>query len=175
METLHIGSLTLEPLTVSHGEEMFALLSAPEIYRYLDYAPPSSVRHLQALYATLESRRSPDGTQHWLNWVIREPVHGLVGYVQATVGQSGSAWIAYVLGAQYGGRGYATLATRRMMGHLVEDYAARRFLATVERDNAKSITVLERLGFSRAGLRESREHDLSATELLFIREVTSAV
>lgn len=175
MEALHIGSLTLEPLTVGHAAEMFALLSAPEIYRHLDYAPPSSVQHLEELYATLESRRSPDGTQHWLNWVIREPVHGLVGYVQATVGQSGSAWIAYVLGARYGGRGYATLATGCMMEHLIEAYAVRRFLATAERDNAKSITVLERLGFSRAGLQESREHELSATELLFIREVTSAV
>ena len=175
METLHIGSLALEPLTAGHAAEMFALLSEPELYRHLDYAPPSSVQHLEALYATLEGRRSPDGTQHWLNWVIREPVHGLIGYVQATVGQSASAWIAYVLGAQYWGQGYATLATHCMMEHLVAAYAVRRFLATVERNNAKSLAVLERLDFSRAGLEESGEHELSGTELLFIREVTRAV
>ena len=42
-----------------------------------------------------------------------------------------------------------------MMEHLVEAQPVRRFLATVERDNAKSVIMLERLGFVRAGLQES--------------------
>jgi ribosomal-protein-alanine N-acetyltransferase len=171
MQTLRAGPLVLEPMTVGHAREMFVLLSEPDLYRHLDYGPPASVQYLEALYVTLEGRRSPDGAQHWLNWAIRGPAQGLVGYVQATVGRSGSAWIAYVLGSRHWGRGYATLATQCMMEHLVEAYAVRRFLATVERDNGKSITVLERLGFERAGLQESRDHELSGTELLFTAEV----
>jgi RimJ/RimL family protein N-acetyltransferase len=168
MQTLRVGPLVLEPLVVAHTEDMFALLAEPELYRHLDEAPPPSVEWLQARYARWQARRSPDGQQQWLNWVIREPEGRLAGYVQATVHPDGSAWVAYVLGRSSQGCGYATVATRCMMEHLGEHFAVRRFLARVEQANEKSIAVLRRLGFSEAGSDESTRHALSATERLFV-------
>ncbi|NJM91265.1 MAG: GNAT family N-acetyltransferase [Myxococcales bacterium] len=153
---------------------MFELLKAPELYEHLDYPPPPSVEHLQSNYTKLERRRSPDGKQHWLNWVIRKQDAGLVGYVQATVTEGGSAWVAYVLGRNRWGNGYATLATRCMMEHLVAHYAVRRFLATAERSNSRSISVLKRLGFAEAQAEESVRHELTPTELLFVAPAGSA-
>jgi hypothetical protein len=43
----------------------------------------------------LESRRSADGQEQWLNCVIRLPTSELIGYVQATVDANGRAAIAY--------------------------------------------------------------------------------
>src|SRR5215831_1824035 len=100
---------------------MFAVLSDPAIYEY-ENEPPSSVDWLRERFARLESRRSADGTQRWLNWVVRLRPVGLIGYVQATVFPSGRAAIAYVLASNYWGRGLAGEACQAMIAELAEDY-----------------------------------------------------
>jgi hypothetical protein len=88
----------LEPQTVAHAEEMFEVLSDPAIYEF-ENEPPESLEWLRERYRKLETRRSADGTQHWLNWVIRLPTSELAGYVQATVHPDGAlrsptSWVA---------------------------------------------------------------------------------
>ena len=118
LRTLATDGLVLEPLTAAHAEAMFALLADPALYRYIDEAPPPDVEYLRARYARLETRASPDGRQHWLNWVVRLPEQPPLGYVQATVLDNGSAWVAYLLGSEHQGRGHATRATAAMLAHL---------------------------------------------------------
>jgi hypothetical protein len=84
MRTLETAALTLEPQRAQHAAEMFAVLSDPAIYEY-ENQPPASLEALRRRYAALESRRSPDGREQWLNWVIRLPAGEPIGYVQATV------------------------------------------------------------------------------------------
>ena len=86
---------------------MFEVLADPLIYHYLDHPPPLSLGHLRQTYARQETRRSPDRSQLWLNWVIRQCDGPLIGYVQATVVDPPTAWIAYVLASEYWGHGYA--------------------------------------------------------------------
>ncbi len=109
MHVIEAGSLTLEPQTAAHAEEMFAVLSDPAIYEY-ENEPPPSLEWLRARFTQLESRRSANGQERWLNWVIRLPTSKLVGYVQATVDPNGRAAIAYELSSAYWGRGLARQA-----------------------------------------------------------------
>ena len=88
MRTLETAALTLEPLTVRHADEMFAVLGDPAIYEY-ENEPPASLDALRRRYAALESRRSPDGSEGWLNWVIRLP-SGAALARDASVGRSGA-------------------------------------------------------------------------------------
>ncbi len=169
MQSIEAGTLRLEPLTTAHAEAMFEILAEPGIHRYLDYPPPPSVEHLRDVHHRLEARRSPDGSQRWLNWAIRDPEGPLLGYVQATVTASGTAWVAYVLSTRHWGRGHGRIAVRAMVEHLETVYAVRRFLATVEVENRRSIRLLERLGFHAATTEELEGHDLSSTERLFVR------
>jgi ribosomal-protein-alanine N-acetyltransferase len=169
MQTIITPALTLEPLLASHAEEMFALLSDDEIYRYLDYAAPASADYLRSVYQRLESRRSPDAREAWLNWVIRPLDQPLAGYVQATVEPDRSAYVAYVLGSRYWGHGYAHRAVQAMLDHLVSAYSVDRFLATVEADNQRSIRLLERLEFHPIATHELDGHQLSTTERMFMR------
>src|SRR5919109_5115976 len=92
MRTIEAARLTLEPQTASHAVEMFDVLSDPAIYAY-ENSPPRSLEWLRTRFEKLESRRSPDGMQRWLNWVVRLKTGALVGYVQATVYPSRSAAI----------------------------------------------------------------------------------
>ncbi len=99
---------------------------------------------------------------------MRDPDGSLPGYVQATVTASGTAWVAYVLSPRHWGRGHAGIAVRAMVEHLETAYAVRRFLATVEAENRRSIRLLERLGFHATTTEELEGHDLSSTERLFV-------
>ena len=148
LRAIDAGLLTLVPQTAAHAEEMFAVLSDPALYRY-ENEPPESLEWLRARFARLESRRSADGREQWLNWVLRLDAR-LIGYVQATVHPDGQAAIAYVLSSAYWRRGLATQAVAAMIAELVEHYGVRRLSAVLKRDNLPSRRLLERLGFSLA-------------------------
>src|SRR3989442_10656364 len=146
MHVIETGSLTLEPQTAAHAEEMFAVLSDPAIYEH-ENEPPPSLEWLRTRFAQLESRRSANGQEQWLNWVIRLPSSELIGYVQATVDRNGRAAIAYELSSPYWGRGLARQAVQAMISELVE-----------------------RLGFSPASLEQPMKHHVEPGERLMQRD-----
>ncbi|MEO8103182.1 MAG: GNAT family N-acetyltransferase [Betaproteobacteria bacterium] len=169
MQALTTERLLLEPLVVAHAPSMFPVLADAAIYRHLDYGQPPSLDYLRDVYGKLELRKSPDGSETWLNWIVCPLGKPPVGFVQATVFSPASAWVAYVLGSAHWGQGYAIEATTAMVGHLGSAWGITRCLATVEVANAPSIRLLERLAFHRAGNEEAEAHDLLPTELLFVR------
>ena len=169
MNIIQTARLTLEPQTAAHADEMFAVLGDPAIYAYENEAP-ASVEWLRARFARLESRRSADGTEHWLNWVIRADAGPLIGYVQATVHADRSAAIAYVLASAHWGRGLASEATAAMIEALVEHCDVGQLIAVLKRANQRSLRLLERLGFAPATPALHTAHPIEADELLMARD-----
>ena len=147
--SLQGNGLRLEPQTARHAPAMYALLRDPALYEFLDQAPPASEAALRERFTRLQTRRSPDGSQHWLNWVIRLADGRLAGYVQATVYPDHTANIAYVLGHAFWGRGIALEATRCLLDELPRGDKVRQAFATVDQRNARSLRLLRRLGFTR--------------------------
>lgn len=170
MQVIAGTGLTLEPQTVAHAEEMFLVLSDPAIYEY-ENDPPPSVEWLRARFARLESRRSSDDREQWLNWVIRLPSSGLVGYVQATVRPGGRAAIAYVLSSAYWGRGLASEAVRAMIAELVKSYEVHTLAAVFKQENHRSMRLLERLGFKPASPAEHVKRQVETGERLMELEI----
>ena len=169
MRTIRTERLVLEPQTASHAEEMFAVLSDPAIYEY-ENAAPRSLEWLRERFARLETRRSADGTQHWLNWVIRIPGSGLIGYVQATVHPDGRAAIAYELASRFWGRGFARAAVEAIVPALKHDYGVLRLSAVFKRRNHRSQRLLERLGFSPATPELHAELGAEPDEMLMLKD-----
>ncbi len=170
MQTIQTPSLTLEPQVAAHAAEMFLVLSDPAIYEY-ENEPPASVEWLRVRFRKLETRQSADGTEQWLNWVIRLPTSALIGYVQATIYANGTAEIAYVLSSPYWGRGLAHQAVAAMIAELVAQYNVQRLLATLKRANRRSLRLLERLGFTQATPELYAQHQVEPDELLMQREI----
>lgn len=166
MRVLRGDGVSLEPQVAGHAAEMFAVLRDPALYVFTDDKEPVSEEWLRARFARLESRRSPDGRQHWLNWVVRNDAGEAVGYVQATV-EGNVAEIAYVIGLAHQGRGYARAACRAMLAELAEAYRVRRVTATLDPENTASLALLGRLGF---GL---EREDVAAHEAHYIRGLVS--
>lgn len=148
MRVLAGEGVILEPQTAAHAAELHAVLDDPALYVFTDDKGPPSLAALTERLRRLESRRSPDGTEHWLNWVVRNAEQAVIGYVQATVRPGGEAEIAYVFGRAFWGRGFATRACDLMLESLAGEYAVTRATATLDPRNTASLALLRRLGFS---------------------------
>ena len=152
MQTLHTSRLVLEPLRAAHADALYPILCDPRQLEYVDERAPASLEALRERYSRLETRRSADGSEQWLNWAIVAPELGpdAIGFVQASVLEDRRAWVAYEVGPAWWGRGFATEATYAMVDHLALHYAVTRCLATVDARNERSWRLLQRLGFRRA-------------------------
>lgn len=168
MRRLETLRLTLEPQTAAHADEMFAVLSDPAIYEY-ENEPPISRDWLRSRFAMLETRQSADGTEQWLNWVIRLPEGTLIGYVQATVFADRRAMIAYELGSAWWGRGFAQVSTRAMIAELRAQYQVHALSAILKGGNFRSRRLLERLGFTIATNTERDIAQVDADEILMLK------
>jgi RimJ/RimL family protein N-acetyltransferase len=169
MNALATERLRLEPQVAAHADEMFAVLGDPAIYEH-ENEPPPSVEWLRERYRKLESRRSPDGREWWLNWVVRLSSSEPIGYVQATVHPDGRAAIAYELASRYWGQGLAQEAVRAMIAELARGYGVRRLSAVLKASNRRSRRLLERLGFTPAPGGSQAQPPVDPDELLMVRE-----
>jgi RimJ/RimL family protein N-acetyltransferase len=142
--------LRLDPLTVGAAGEMVAVLADPALYAFTGGAPPS-LADLRRRYAAQATGAAPDGSQGWLNWIVRDGTSGrALGYVQATVEQAGedrSADLAWVIEPGSAGRGYATEAATAMLGRLREQ-GVGTFTAHIHPGHSASMRVAERLGLA---------------------------
>ena len=167
MRHIQTNGLRLEPQVAAHAEEMFIVLSDPAIYEY-ENAPPKSLALLRNRFARLESRQSSDGSEAWLNWVIRVPNDALIGYVQASVYADGRAAIAYVLHSTHWGQGLARRAVQVMIAELSRHHQARKFSAVLKRENFRSSTLLTRLGFMPASAEQAISFGCEADEIAYV-------
>jgi RimJ/RimL family protein N-acetyltransferase len=148
MSPVETGRLILEPITLAHASELYAVLRDAALHRYTGGEPPT-FEELQQRLARWAAGSS-DASEEWLNWVIRIRSTGTVaGYVQATVFSDGSAAIAYVVGSEYQHRGIATEATRVVVETLSERGGIARIVAYIHPDHVASQRVAQRVGLER--------------------------
>lgn len=128
---------------------MMRVLADPRTHTFIPTDPPTDENALRERFERQNSRRSPDGEEHWLNWVVSVGDKA-IGTVQATlVPAQAYASIAYVFHPEAWGCGYATQAVRAMLEHL-EGLQIERLEAHIDTRNVASQRLVERLGFRRA-------------------------
>ena len=111
---------SLAPLTVDDADEMITVLGDERMYGFTGGDPPS-LDQLRERYRRLVVGHSADGTQQWLNWVVRVAADDVaVGVMQATVADDGSsADVAWEVGVPWQGRGIASEAARAVVEWLI--------------------------------------------------------
>ncbi|WP_019010354.1 GNAT family N-acetyltransferase [Deinococcus aquatilis] len=144
--------LRLEPQVAAHAPVMVAALADPRSYLYIPGKPPTDTEALRRRFAHQESRRSPDGANLWLNWIVYSGQTAL-GTVQATVELAErTAAVAYVFGPGAWGQGYASESMRAMLSFLHAGLGVETFVAHLDTRNAASRRLVERLGFVQTDL-----------------------
>jgi len=151
---------------------MFGVLSDPAIYEFENEPPPSQA-WLVERYTALERRASKDGTQTWLNWVVRLPTGELAGYVQATVLRSGAALVAYELASPFWRRGIGSNAVSAMLQELRANYRVHRFAAVLKATNYRSLALLRSLEFRPATTAQVLEFGAAPDELVMVKSAAA--
>lgn len=153
-ETIRTRRLVLEPLRVTHAEEMTGVLADPALYAYTGGEPPT-VEALRERYRR-QTAGSPDPAVAWCNWVVRPagPEQPATGYVQATVDCSAPdgpvAEVAWVTGTRWQGRGLAAEAARGLVAWLREQ-DVRTVVAHVRPGHRASAAVAAAAGLTATG------------------------
>jgi ribosomal-protein-alanine N-acetyltransferase len=168
MRSIFCSPCMLEPQAATHARDMFVVLSDPAIYEF-ENEPPPSEEWLRNRFRLLESRRSADGREQWLNWVIRLPGGGLAGYVQATVLENHSAFVAYELHSRHWRRGIGSCAVRAMLQELHARYEVTDFIAVLKAANYRSKGLLEKLGFAAASPEQQALYRDEPDELVMLQ------
>jgi len=128
---------------------MFAGMSDPALFRWIDDAPPPNAAALERRYArvTAPGAGAPD---RWLNWAMRvADGRDYAGHVEVTLHLDGVAHLAYFTFARFARQGLAREACAAVLAALRDDYSAREAIATMDVRNVPSWRLVESLGFVR--------------------------
>ena len=145
--------LHLEPLTTAHTAELHPVLADPALYAFTGGTPPTA-EELRARHARQVGGASPDGSEGWLNWVLRRrDTRSVAGFVQATLTRDGddlTADLAWLVGTTSQGRGLASEAAVAVVAAL-RGHGVARFGAWVHPGHAASGAVARRCGLAPTG------------------------
>lgn len=152
-EPLDAPRLHLEPLRVDHAQAAAAALDDPGLHVFIG-GSPASAEQLADRFRRQVLGHSQDGSQGWLNWMLRRRDTGqLVGTVQATLRRDGdsdrdgavAAGLAWVVTTDQQGQGFAQEAAGAVVAWL-RGSGVTRLECCIHPGNAPSIGVARALG-----------------------------
>lgn len=154
-EPIGTPRLQLEPLRVDHAAEAAAAFDDVALHTYIG-GSPAGVEQLRSRYERQVVGQSADGSQIWLNWMLRRLDTGeVIGAVQATVSDTDeegrSAEVAWVIATDHQGQGYAREAATAM-GAWLREHQAGGLLAHVHPEHGASAGVARALGLRRTSI-----------------------
>ena len=140
----------------SHAKAMFSILADSQLYSFTGDEPPESQAALEERYRYLESRKSPDESQLWLNWLVTLANNKTpIGYVQATVSESHSD-IAWLIGLHWQGNGYASEAASALAKWLQKN-GVKAIRCCIHPNHVASQRVAINTGFNKSSTVEDGE------------------
>jgi len=160
-EAMRTARLELEPLRVEHADEAAAVFDDVALHAFMGGAP-ASAEQLRKRYRQQAVGHSPDGSEAWVNWLLRRHDSGeLIGTVQATVspaapradaaGEPCSAEVAWVIAGPHQGRGFACEAAIAMAAWLRRS-GVTTILAHIHPEHGASVGVARALGLRRTAV-----------------------
>lgn len=146
---LRSARLELEPLRFEHAAEAFELFDDPRLHTWTG-GEPATRDELETRFARQSVGRSRDGSQGWLNWMLRHrDTELLVGTVQATLERDGHgelrAELAWVVASDQQRRGYAREAAV-VVADWLRACGVAALLAHVHPDHGASVGVARAVG-----------------------------
>ncbi len=135
---------------MEHATELAPVLADPLLHTFIG-GEPLDREQLQARYQHQVAGRSADGSQRWLNWLVRDHRDGqALGTVQATVVTQPEglvAEVAWVIGTRYQGQRYATEAAILLVAWL-RYHRVIRVVAHVHPQHKTSMAIARATGLA---------------------------
>jgi RimJ/RimL family protein N-acetyltransferase len=142
------AQLHLQPLTAAHARHLYEGLCDMRLYALMPDEPPASLAALEARYAKLEARISPDGKQRLLNWAAFDVERkGYIGRFEATALETGHVHLAYIVFSPFWRHGYGREGVALMLRHFLAYPWLESALVEIPPDNMPSRKLVESLNF----------------------------
>ncbi|NUR87044.1 MAG: GNAT family N-acetyltransferase [Nonomuraea sp.] len=137
--------LILRPLTGDDFEDYAAMLADPEVSGGLAETVGTSPAEAWRSLATFIGHREIRGFSHWA--LVEKDTGSFVGRAGPWQphGFPGLG-VGWSLARPYWGKGYATEAGRAALRYCFEELGATEVVSIIKPDNARSISVAERIG-----------------------------
>jgi RimJ/RimL family protein N-acetyltransferase len=142
--------LQFRPIAPWHSDALFRALDFDSVYEFVNSPRPASPSEVSSRIDRYIRGPLPGSNEVWLNFVVLVGLQ-VIGHIQSTIVES-RAEIAYMFSPVVAGQGYATKSALWLIDHVEKTHAICDFWATSDPRNVKSISLLERCGFTNAAL-----------------------
>jgi RimJ/RimL family protein N-acetyltransferase len=150
-DQLETPRLRLRRPTSTDLPHMCELESDPEVVRFTPMANPLPPERTEARLReqiAKQTERAPLGV-----WMAETKAGDFVGWFMLLRTLEPDPELGFMVLRRHWGKGYATEAARRLVELGLNELGYGAILATVNRENAASAKILEKLGFERTGTR----------------------
>jgi ribosomal-protein-alanine N-acetyltransferase len=149
---LQTSRLTLRPLEAGDAENLHALMSDAEVMAFWDIAEIEDIDLTRTILADQLDQVARKTALYWA--MIRIADGAFVGCCDLSEIDRWHhrAEVGFIVGRQFWGDGYTLEAMQAVLNHAAQTLRLRRLTARTHLGNARSVRLLERLGFAQEGL-----------------------
>ncbi|WP_326523481.1 GNAT family N-acetyltransferase [Sphingomonas sp.] len=138
--------LAMRPQSAADAEALFEAYGDAHLMTWWSSGPHTSVAQ------TVEYLTASDLPSDWRGWTMVDRDSGdVIGTLAAGNVRPGVVEVGYMVIRRFWGRGYARESVTRLLDLLFAEEGHRRVMADVDPDNAASIGLVKRLGFTLEG------------------------
>lgn len=127
-----------------------AVVGDERVTSWLSFDRLTRDQQAQRLNGAIERTKADPRTEYYLAVTLREDDR-LIGFARLGLGGARAAKLGYAIAADHWGHGFATDAAKALIRFGFSDLGLHRITAAIGPDNAASIAVVRRLGFSPEG------------------------
>jgi RimJ/RimL family protein N-acetyltransferase len=147
--------LIYEPLRRSHTDELAAVLLNQQVYSYISERPPTADEYRKRVEHILRGPPASKPGLSFENYAVRlAPTGEVIGTLEATT-HDALVEVAFLFGPQHWGKGYATEGLSWFSALLLGRSATTGLWATTHPRNVRSVTLLDRCGYTQVEPRQA--------------------
>jgi len=153
--TLHGVQLTgdkvrLREFRADDLDDTDAILGDALVTRWLSFDSRTREQQSEVLTGAIERAKHTPRTEYYLA-ITTHADDRLIGFVRLGFSGVQAAKLGFAISAPHWGHGYALDAARTLIGYGFATLGLHRISAAIGRDNAASIAIVTRLGFTQEG------------------------
>lgn len=147
---LHGENVVLRDFTDADIDDIFAIVGDDRVTRWMSFDSRSHTEAQQMLNGIRKRAQNEPRTEYYLA-VTRHDDNRVIGFARLVESGVRAGKLGYSIHADYQGFGYATDAARIIINFGFDVLHLHRITAAIGPDNAASVAVVKRLGFTHEG------------------------
>lgn len=153
-----VGSaVALREFTTEDVDDVLAIVGDHTVTRWLSFDNRSHAEAAAMVKGAIERAQADSRTEFYFAVTKKSPDH-VIGFARIELAGVKAGKLGYAIAAGEWGHGYATDAVRTLTAFAFRELGLHRVSAAIGPDNAASLALVERLGFTREGVLRDHVH-----------------